>query len=177
MSNQALAWQWPTDGSGSFCMLRLGMIARGPWVMPSVFRFGRAIDRSARQAIDQQSGLLKSERIILGWNHFGYLQYWRDIGSLLAWTRTEPHTQWWKEALERQRKRGDLVIYHETYLATEKGFEAIYLDLDRERPGASGFGELAAPKGRMATARGRLEGGAGPPDLTGQTHKPPPNRI
>lgn len=176
MSNQALVWQWPADGSGSFCILRLGMIARRPGALPKVFRFGRAIDRSARQAIEQQSGLLKSERIILAWNHFGYLQYWRDLKSLLAWTRAEPHTQWWKEALERQRKRGDFIIYHETYLATQKGFEAIYLGLDGQRPGASSFGELVPPKGRMATARGRMEGGEFQ-DLTGQPHKPQPKSI
>ena len=167
MMNQAFAWQWPEQIGERFCFIRLGMIALKPRALPFVWRFGRAIDRSARQAIDQKSGMFKSERMILSWNHYGYMQYWSDPDLMLAWTRSAPHTSWWKDALERQRKRHDFAIYHETYVASDKGFEAIYLGLDSHRPGASSFGELVPPKGRFATAKGRLTG-VDAPLLTGQ---------
>ena len=28
--------------------------------------------------------------------HAGMRQYWRDMESLLAWSRSDPHRQWWK---------------------------------------------------------------------------------
>lgn len=169
--NQTVAWHWPDDLNGRFCMIRLGIIATRPRALPYALRFRKAIDRSAEEAMQNQAGLLKSERILLSWNHFGYLQYWRDLESLLAWTRSEPHTEWWKTALQRQRQKGDFSIYHETYVSTAKGFEAIYLGLGDYRPGASVFGQLQPPKGHMASARGRMEGPqAG--ELTGQPAPP-----
>ena len=165
--SKALAWQWPGQLGGRFCMIRLGIIATRPWALRYALKFGKAIDRSAKAAMSGQAGLLKSERILMSWNHLGYLQYWRDLESLLAWSHSEPHTTWWKEALDRQRRRGDFSIYHETYLPTPKGFEAIYVGLGDYRPGASGFGLLEPPTGHMASAKGRVEG-ATPADLTGQ---------
>lgn len=165
--NHTVAWQWPEELEGRFCMIRLGIIARRVRALPYALKFRGAINRSAKAAASNGAGLLKNEQIVMGWNHFGFLQYWRDLDALLAWSRTEPHTGWWKDAVQRQRQRGDFSIYHETYVATPKGFEAIYLSLGEHRPGASGFGLLQPPKGHMATARGRVEG-PGPGTLTGQ---------
>jgi len=119
-------------------------------------RFGKAIDRASAEASKNDAGLMKSERILFSLRHFGYLQYWRSVEEMLAWTHAQPHTEWWKKAVERQRAHGDLSIYHETYVASARGFEAIYVNLGEHRPGASAFGDLRPPKGSMATARGRL---------------------
>ncbi|MFM7316336.1 MAG: monooxygenase family protein [Isosphaeraceae bacterium] len=171
--NQTVAWQWPEGLEGGFCMIRLGIIARRVWAMPYVLKFRKAIDRSARVAASQGAGLYKSELIIMGWNHFGYIQHWKDVDSLLAWSHAEPHTNWWKEAAERQRRRGDFSIYHETYIATPNGFEAIYLGLGEWRPGASAFGLLVPPKGTLATAKGRISGGTGVLEVTGEAARSP----
>lgn len=170
--SQTVAWQWPENLNGRFCLVRLGIMATRAKALPYALKFGKAIDRSANVAIAEKAGLLKSERIILSWKHFGYLQYWSNLESLLAWTRSQPHTQWWKDALDRQRRRGDFSIYHETYISTPKGFEAIYLGLGDDRPGASGFGLLQPPTGHMATARGRVEG----PGSTTLTGHPAPHK-
>lgn len=76
---------------------------------------------------------------------------------MLAWTHAQPHTDWWRLALERQRTKQDLSIYHESYVPGEHGFEAIYLNLAGQQPGAARFGNLVAPRGGMASARGRLD--------------------
>ncbi|MCY2933917.1 MAG: DUF4188 domain-containing protein [Planctomycetota bacterium] len=170
MMSQALAWQWPERLGERFCLIRFGMIASKARALPQIWRYTRAIEQSARAAIDQQSGLLKSERIMFRWNHFGFLQYWSDLDQMLAWTHNEPHTAWWKSALDRQRQSNDLVIYHETYLVNSKGFEAIYLGVDQQRPGASAFGQMVLPKGGLATAKARLAGDQAPL-LTGQAAK------
>jgi hypothetical protein len=158
MAHETLAWHFPEadPASGSFCMVRLGLIAHRLRVVPKLRKLSKAIDQAAAEAGRSGSGLLNSERIVLGWNHFGYLQYWRTVDTMLAWTRQSPHTEWWKWAVERQRTHGDVSIYHETYAARPSGFEAIYLNLGERRPAASAFGDLRPPKGAMATARGRL---------------------
>ena len=44
--------------------------------------------------------------------HAGMRQYWRDMDSLLAWTRSDPHRLWWKNFL---RDSGGTGFWHETY--------------------------------------------------------------
>ena len=55
-------------------------------------------------------------------------QYWRDMESLLQWSRSEPHRQWWKNFL---KDSGGTGFWYETYLM-QGGMEAIYDDV----PGA-----------------------------------------
>jgi len=55
----------------------------------------------------------------------GMRQYWRDMPSLLAWSRSEPHREWWKNFL---RDSGGTGFWHETYLL-QGGMEAIYDDI------------------------------------------------
>jgi hypothetical protein len=52
-------------------------------------------------------------------------QYWRDMNSLMSWTRSDPHRQWWKSFLQDS---GGTAFWHETYLM-QGGMEAIYDDL------------------------------------------------
>lgn len=52
-------------------------------------------------------------------------QYWRDVDSLEAWTRSEPHRRWWRDFL---RDTGGTGFWHETYLM-RGGMEAIYDDV------------------------------------------------
>src|SRR5207302_8738375 len=44
-------------------------------------------------------GLLLHESFLFSVRHFGMRQYWRDFESLEAWSRSEPHRQWWQEFL------------------------------------------------------------------------------
>lgn len=176
MPHEALAWHFPEDTRGEFCLIRIGLIVHRVRALPWAWRIGQAIDRATQEPAARSAGLLTSERIRLGWNHFGYLQCWRNVDDMLSWAHASPHTEWWRMAVERQRNRQDFSIYHETYSAAPGGFEAIYLNLAGARPGASAFGELRPPKGASATAMGRL-GRIGAVNVTGEAAKIDPTRT
>jgi Domain of unknown function (DUF4188) len=54
--------------------------------------------------------------------NMGMRQYWRDVPSLLAFARSEPHRQWWLDFL---RDSGGTGFWHETY-SVKGGMEAVY---------------------------------------------------
>jgi hypothetical protein len=105
----------------------------------------------AQSVADKPDGLLAHENFVFGLTHVGMRQYWRDLESLEAFTRSEPHKTWWRTFLKDQRGTG---FWHETYRKAG-GMEAIYLGM----PGPVGFGAFAPlqrPTGPFMTARERL---------------------
>jgi hypothetical protein len=95
-------------------------------------------------------GLLRSESFFWGWMHFGIRQYWRDLPSLEAFTRTAPHSVWWRDFA---RGAGGSGFWHETY-SRSGGIEGIYFDMPPLGLGA--FAPPRAPAGDFKTARQRL---------------------
>jgi hypothetical protein len=176
MPHETLAWNRPESLGSSFCLIRVGLIAHRWRALPWAWRLSRRLDRITRDANRKPPGLLRSEPIRISWNHFGFLQYWASVDELLAWAHSEPHTDVWRKALERQRTRQDFAIYHETFVVSESGFEAIYMNPEETRPGASSFGDMRPPKGAAATARGRL-GGISAVDVSGASAKIEPGRT
>ena len=84
-------------------------------------------------------GLLLHEPILYSLfpPHIGMREYWRDMHSLLAWTRSEPHRTWWTQFF---KDSGGTGFWHETY-SMRGGMEAIYNDL----PKPFGFLRFATP--------------------------------
>ena len=82
--------------------------------------------------------------------HAGMRQYWRDMESLLTWTRSDPHRQWWKNFL---RDSGGTGFWHETYLM-RGGMEAIYDDVAKPI-GFMKFAPLVPARGAMFGAAHR----------------------
>jgi hypothetical protein len=80
--------------------------------------------------------------------HIGMRQYWRDLESLLSWTKSEPHKIWWQNFL---KDSGGTGFWHETYLMGG-GMEAVYDDV----PHPLGFMRFAP----IITARGPMFGAA-----------------
>ena len=74
----------------------------------------------------------------------GMRQYWRDMNSLLAWSRSEPHKTWWKNFL---RDSGGTGFWHETYLM-RGGMEAVYDDVPKPI-GFLRFAPIRAARGHM----------------------------
>jgi hypothetical protein len=100
----------------------------------TVLGFGPQIDASVAA---KPHGLLLHERIFYSFYppNIGMRQYWRDMDSLLAWTRSEPHRTWWTNFL---KDTGGTGFWHETY-CMRGGMEAIYDNL----PHPIGFARFA----------------------------------
>jgi hypothetical protein len=100
----------------------------------------------------QPDGLLRHENFLFSLfpMHFGMRQYWRDAESLLKWTRSEPHREWWQKFLKNSGGTG---FWHETYLL-RGGMEAIYIDVPQPL-GLSAFAPVVAARGPMFGAAAR----------------------
>ncbi|HWZ53006.1 MAG TPA: DUF4188 domain-containing protein [Granulicella sp.] len=126
-------------------VIYLGMRVNRMTGLKTLLGFGPRIADSVAARPD---GLLAHENMVhsLFPMHVGMRQYWRDLESLLSWTRSEPHRLWWKKFL---RDSGGTGFWHETYLM-RGGMEAIYDDV----PAPIGFMRFAP----MTPARGAMFG-------------------
>jgi hypothetical protein len=95
----------------------------------------------------------------LGYISGGFIsvQYWRSFEHLEAYARSHDHSHWpaWVAFNKRTRNsRGDVGIWHETYLIKAGQYEAIYSGMPRWGLGAAA--SLVPAAGRMESARGRV---------------------
>jgi len=130
-------------------VIYLGMRVNRLTGIKTLLGFGPGISASVAA---QPAGLLAHENIMYSMfpPHVGMRQYWRDMDSLMKWTRSEPHTQWWKRFL---KDSGGTGFWHETYLR-KGGMEAIYDDVPKPT-GFLRFAPAVAARGAMFGASGR----------------------
>jgi hypothetical protein len=130
-------------------VIYLGMRVNRLTGLKTLFGFGPGISDSVAAKPD---GLLLHENLIISLfpMHVGMRQYWRDMPSLMAWTRSDPHRQWWKKFLNDSGGTG---FWHETYLM-QGGMEAIYDDVPKPI-GFMKFAPVKPARGPMFTAAGR----------------------
>jgi len=128
-------------------VIYLGMRVNRLTGIKTLMGFGPKISDSVAAKPD---GLLSHETVFFSFfpMHVGMRQYWRDMTSLMAWTRSEPHRLWWKNFLANSGGTG---FWHETYLM-QGGMEAIYDDVVP----AIGFMRFAP----VVNARGPMFGAA-----------------
>ena len=85
------------------------------------------------------------------------VQYWRSFEHLEAYaqSRNNAHLPAWKAFNQSVgRSRGDVGIWHETYLVQAGAYESVYSGMPRFGLGAAGA--LVAATGGKESARGRL---------------------
>jgi hypothetical protein len=115
----------------------------------------------AKSAAAKPEGLLRHENFFFSFfpMHVGMRQYWRDLDSLMTWTRSDPHRQWWKDFL---RDSGGTGFWHETYFR-QGGMEAIYDDVPAPI-GLAAFAPVVPARGPMfsATTRSGLHSSPAP---------------
>jgi hypothetical protein len=128
-------------------VIYLGMRVNRLAGVKTLLGFGPKIADSVAQ---KPQGLLLHENLYFSLFplHVGMRQYWRDMESLLTWTRSAPHRQWWQNFLKNSGGTG---FWHETYLM-KGGMEAIYGDV----PTPIGLMRFAP----VQTARGPMFGAA-----------------
>jgi hypothetical protein len=141
------------SGFPNLVVIYLGMRVNRLAGMKTLLGFGPRISKSAAATPD---GLLLHENIVYSLfpMHVGMRQYWRDIESLMAWTRSDPHRNWWQNFL---KDSGGTGFWHETYLM-RGGMEAIYDDIPQS-VGFMRFAPVVPARGPMfgASARARQE--------------------
>lgn len=134
-------------------VIYLGMRVNRITGLKTLFGFGPKISSSVQA---QPDGLLRHENLLFSLfpTHAGMRQYWRDPESLLKWTRSEPHRQWWQNFL---KDSGGTGFWHETYFR-RGGMEAIYDDIVQPI-GFMTFAPVVSARGPMfgAAARGGKE--------------------
>jgi hypothetical protein len=153
MTLRRVVAELPESAEG-LCLVRFGLVVRRVSAFGFARRMTRRIDRAAAEAIAAGAGLLHAERFAMGWRHLGAWQYWAGFEALDAWSRRPPHAEWWREAVERMRTKGDFGVYHEAYLVARRDVESIYLDCPPI--GLSAFCPTAEPVGSRTSARDRL---------------------
>ena len=143
------------SGHPNLVVVYLGMRVNHLTGLKTLFGFGPKIQASVAA---QPDGLLLHEFFLFSLfpPHAGMRQYWRDMESLLAWTRSEPHRDWWKSFL---KDSGGTAFWHETYLKTG-GMEAIYDDLVQPI-GFLRFAPIVEARGPMFSAAHRASAGDG----------------
>jgi hypothetical protein len=135
------------SGYPDLVVIYLGMRVNRLAGLKTLLGFGPGIGDSVAAKPD---GLLLHENYLLSLfpMHVGMRQYWRDMETLLAWTRSDPHRAWWKRFL---KDSGGTGFWHETY-TMRGGMEAIYDDV----PVPLGFMKFAP----VSEARGTMFGAA-----------------
>ena len=149
------------SGYPGLVVIYLGMRVNRLTGIKTLMGFGPKISSSVAAS---PAGLLRHEVLYYSLfpMHVGMRQYWSDMDSLLAWTRSEPHRLWWNDFL---RDSGGTGFWHETYLR-RGGIEAIYDDVLKP-VGLMGFAPTVAAVGPMFGASARAgKGAAGKPVLT-----------
>jgi hypothetical protein len=133
-------------------VIYLGMRVNRLTGLKTLMGFGPQISSSAAAKPD---GLLVHETMVYSIfpMHVGMRQYWRDMDTLLAWSRSEPHRACWKNFL---RDSGGTGFWHETYMM-RGGMEAIYDDLPKSI-GLMKFAKVSPARGPMFGASHRVGG-------------------
>jgi fumigallin biosynthesis monooxygenase-like protein len=109
----------------------------------------------------------RPEAGLLGYRYFGnltFVQYWRSFEHLEAYARAPELSHWpaWTAFNRRMRQsRGDVGIWHETYLVAAGRYEAIYSGMPPVGLGQAG--RLVEAAGRRESAKGRLQGAEAAP--------------
>lgn len=142
------------EGLNEICLVRLGIQSKGWWGPAYARSVMKSIEASSQKAIQDRAGLLHTDMFLISFRHWGLIQYWESFDKLEAWSHSPPHSEWWRQVLERARTKQDIGIYHESYLVPSSKLESIYLDC--EPTGLASFGRLGEATGTRTTSRDRL---------------------
>jgi hypothetical protein len=141
------------DLDGDFVVFLIGMRINKPWKLHKWLPVFLAMPRMLKELTARpESGFLgsKSAGLML-------VQYWRSFEHLEAYARAHDAEHWpaWRAFNKRMaRSRGDVGIWHETYLVKAGQFEAIYSGMPPI--GLGTVGRLVPVASRRESARERI---------------------
>ena len=145
-SRNAFPSIWPA--TPDLVVVQLGFRVSTWRGLVSLLGIGRQLGVLDRNRPD---GLLANEPALYSLRHIGMRQYWRDLESLEAFTRSEPHKRWWQEFSRDTKGSG---FWHEAYRRSG-GMEGIYIGMPQPI-GLASFAAARAPEGPFLSSRERL---------------------
>jgi hypothetical protein len=152
--NTVIAKRIAGQADGAFVVFLIGMRINKSWKLHKWVPVVLAMRRMLKElGARPDAGLL-------GWRRIGgltFVQYWRSFEHLEAYARNPEQNHWpaWTAFNRRSRKsRGDVGIWHETYLVPAGRYEAIYVGMPPFGLGKAG--RLVDAGGARESARGRL---------------------
>ena len=143
---------------GDFVVFLIGMRINKPWMVHRWWPVFTAMPRMIRELerAGPETGFLGHNGLGLG----GIVQYWRSFDHLEAYARDPArlHAPAWAAFNKAMRgRRGDVGIWHETYLVRAGQYEAVYSGMPPY--GLGRVGRLVPATGSREAARQRLSGG------------------
>jgi hypothetical protein len=138
---------------GDFVVFLIGMRINKPlkihkW-LPVFLAMPRMVKELKRRPESGFLGAIVGPKVIV--------QYWRSFEHLEAYARSKDSQHWpaWVAFNQRFGKsRGDVGIWHETYLVSAGRYEAIYSGMPPV--GLGGASSLIPAAGHLESARGRI---------------------
>ena len=141
---------------GDFVVFLIGMRINKPWKLhkwlPVFLAMPKMLKELERRPESGFLGAVFGPKVIV--------QYWRSFEHLETYARSRDALHWpaWVAFSKRMAKsRGDVGIWHETYLVRAQEYEAIYSGMPPFGLGKAG--ELVPATGHRDTARGRVQRG------------------
>jgi len=138
---------------GDFVVFIIGMRVNRPWKVHKWVPVFLAMPRMLKELQkNPDAGLLGVQSAGLT-----LVQYWRSFDALEKYARSTDGQHWpaWVDFNRRMgRSRGDVGIWHETYLVKAGQYEAIYSGMPPH--GLGKFARLIPARERHESARGRV---------------------
>lgn len=150
---KVIAKRVTAEVEGDFVVFLIGMRINKPLKVHKWYPVARAMTRMLKELE------ARPEAGLLGWQNFGFVvvQYWRSFDHLEAYSRSpeSSHLPAWSAFNRRMsNSRGDVGIWHETYLVSAGRYEAIYSGMPPF--GLGKIGRLVDAEGTREGARGRV---------------------
>lgn len=137
-SNRPIPHRYSAQIEGDFVVFLIGMRINSWWKIHKWLPVLRAMRPMLEELVaDPESGLLCFHRI----GKLSFVQYWRSFEQLEAYARAQDKKHWpaWLEFNKRMKGcRGDVGIWHETFLVRAGQYEAIYSGVPRQGLAAAG---------------------------------------
>ncbi len=153
---QVAAARMSAQIEGDFVVFLIGMRINKWWKVhkwvPAALAMMR-MQRELRALPIEQSGCLETRLISPGMT----VQYWRSFDHLEAFARDENglHMPAWQRFNKAAKKaRGDVGIWHETFLIEAGSYETLYSGMPQQGLGRAG--RLVPATGSMNSARSRV---------------------
>ena len=145
---------------GDFVVFLIGMRINKPWKVHKWFPVAMAMPRMRKELAAKPDLGLLSVRASFGF----VVQYWRSYEHLERYARGRDHEHfpaWVAFNKSLANARGDVGIWHETFLVSAGQYEAVYSGVPRA--GLALAGDLVPATGSLSSARERLRGEKAPP--------------